>query len=123
MKFFCSFSIAFLLIFNGLAQTTVYVSPTGTGNGTSEATPQNFNTAISNFNIGPGHTIILLDGIYEFTNDLYLWNKTGTAAAPITIKAKNKHMAIIKGNGAYWPTGMLYCILQEASMWWLMVSL
>ncbi len=82
------------------AQTTIYVSPTGTGSGASEASPQNVYNAFDGA-FGPGTTVIFLDGTYNMDADLYLWNRSGSAAAPIVLKAKNKHMAILKGNNAY----------------------
>jgi parallel beta-helix repeat protein len=81
------------------AQTTIYVSPTGvSSNAGTEASPKDvnsvFNTLVANT------TVIMLDGIYSFSNDRYIWQKQGTATQPITIKAKNKYQAILKGNTA-----------------------
>jgi uncharacterized protein YjdB len=83
------------------AQTTVYISPNGTGDGSSESNPTSISSAFNSNNTTAGWTLILLDGTYNLDGDLYLWYKSGTAANPITIKAKNKHMAILKGNGTY----------------------
>jgi uncharacterized protein YjdB len=82
------------------AQTTIYASPTGiASNAGTEESPKDIKAAF-NSNLGPNSTIILLDGTYTISDDLYLWQKQGSASGYITIKAKNKHMAILKGSTA-----------------------
>jgi hypothetical protein len=91
-------ALSFLLLGNVLtAQTTVYVSPTGTSGGAgTEASPKNIGSAINN--IAANQTVILLDGTYDVSaSDMYIWQKIGTETQPIVIKAQNKHMAILKG--------------------------
>jgi uncharacterized protein YjdB len=84
------------------SQTTIYVSPTGvSGNPGTEASPKDIASVFDSDNLGANTTVILLDGTYTFTNDRYLWKKQGTASQPLIIKAKNKHMAILKGNSEY----------------------
>jgi hypothetical protein len=103
MKANLALTITFLCLkYLGMAQNIIYVSPTGvsTNNGTTEATPKNISAAF-NGALPNGTTIMLLDGTYILTNDLYLWNRTATETATITIKAKNKHKAILKGNNDY----------------------
>jgi hypothetical protein len=81
------------------AQNTIYASPSGSsGNAGTEASPKDISTAISN--ITEGTTVILLDGTYNLSNDLYVWQKKGTSSKKITIKAKNKHKAILKGSAS-----------------------
>ncbi|MGL4632348.1 MAG: hypothetical protein ACRCVT_14195, partial [Leadbetterella sp.] len=82
------------------AQTTVYVSPSGTGNGSSSSTPTSLNSALD-ATIAAGTTIILLDGTYTISGDRYFWVKQGTSSSPITIKAQNKQQAILKGDAVY----------------------
>jgi len=45
-----------------------------------------------------GDTIIVEDGVYTITGDFCYTSKSGTAGAPITIKARNKGMAVLNGN-------------------------
>jgi uncharacterized protein YjdB len=98
-KLLYSLLLVFLLS-NSYSQTTIYVSPTGSGNGATEATAASVYTAFD-YAMGPGTTIVFLDGTYNLVADIYLWNRSGTAEAPIVIKAKNKHMAVLKGNNEY----------------------
>ncbi len=96
------FLLLFLLVNSIVAQTTVYVSPTGTSSGAgTEASPKDISTAINDSNIGPGYTIVLMNGTYNLVDELYLWRKDGTATSPVTIKAQNKHQAILQGNPQY----------------------
>jgi hypothetical protein len=84
-----------------IAQSTIYISPTGTSSGAGTiASPKGLEVFDSN-NLGPGSTIIMMDGTYNLTADRYFWQKTGSATSPITIKAQNKHMAILKGTNTY----------------------
>ncbi|MGL4631838.1 MAG: right-handed parallel beta-helix repeat-containing protein, partial [Leadbetterella sp.] len=103
-------SILFLSRAVVLGQSTIYVSPTGTGDGTSTSSPTSIGGALDITNIAPGTTIILMDGTYNLDGDRYFWVKSGTASSPITIKAQNKHMAILKGNSTYSSSryGVLY---------------
>jgi hypothetical protein len=99
-------ALSFLLLAAGfnflLAQTNIFVSPTGSsGNAGTEASPKDLNSVINSSTLGANNTVILLDGTYNLTDDLYLWKKQGTASQPLIIKAKNKHQAILKGNSAY----------------------
>jgi len=77
-----------------------FASPTGTGNGISEASPY----TISDFwaNASPGKTLCLLDGTYRGSNSMIkppsLLN--GTSSAPITVKALNDGMVTLDGQGA-----------------------
>jgi hypothetical protein len=78
---------------------TYYVSPAGTGNGSSESSPSGSLSAGMNA-VGPGDTLMLLDGEYRQTLNL---NKSGSAGRPITIRAKNVGRAYINGEGARYP--------------------
>jgi parallel beta-helix repeat protein len=93
------------LVFGSLfaiSQTTIYVSPTGvSGNAGTLASPKDINSVFDSEAIGANTIVILLDGIYTFKGDRYLWKKQGSISQPLIIKAKNKHKAILKGNVEY----------------------
>ncbi|WNR43492.1 sugar-binding protein [Paenibacillus roseipurpureus] len=78
---------------------TVYLSPNGTGNGSSESTPaqgiQNaINTAITNRAAGQSTRIVLLDGTYTERVSVAA---TSTGAPPIILEAKNPGMVKLTG--------------------------
>ncbi|OGJ89815.1 MAG: hypothetical protein A2268_07480 [Candidatus Raymondbacteria bacterium RifOxyA12_full_50_37] len=88
-----------LLCFNLIPASTRYVSPTGTGNGSSESSPLGTLSAGMNA-VGAGDTLVLLDGEYKQTLNL---NKSGLPGSPITIMAKNIGQAYINGEGVRYP--------------------
>src|SRR5436190_5944741 len=51
---------------------------------------------------GPGDSIIVANDLYTNTGNTYLWlqNKSGTAASPITIQAANSGGAVLDGLNA-----------------------
>ena len=80
-----------------------FASPTGTGNGLSSSTP----FRISRFwsVAAPGKTLCLLDGTYTGTDSMINppHNLSGTANAPITVKALNDGKVSINGNSTTYP--------------------
>jgi hypothetical protein len=94
-----AFLFGLTISFTLIHAATYYVSPNGTGNGTSESSPLGSLSAGMSA-IGPGDTLILLDGEYKETLNL---NKSGTADSLITIMAKNIGSAFINGEGVRYP--------------------
>jgi hypothetical protein len=82
---------------------THYASPTGTGIGTSAAQP----FKIANFwpLAKPGYTLCLLDGQYRGSDSMINppQSLSGTASAPITVRALNDGKVTINGEGDYTP--------------------
>ncbi|MDD5673239.1 MAG: hypothetical protein PHC61_03675 [Chitinivibrionales bacterium] len=77
----------------GANATQYFVSPNGSssGSGTTEAAPLTLESA--NSKLVPGDTMTLLDGTYP-----WLWiPRSGTSSAWITVRAKNRRMAILSG--------------------------
>jgi len=83
-----------------------YISPTGSdsANGTAASTPwKTFAKAIAA--LGPGDTLLLLDGTYSKADsgNPYMncgsGTASGTASQPITFKAQNERKALIQGAG------------------------
>lgn len=74
--------------------SVVYVSPTGTGDGSTEATATELQNALTSENIIAGDTIMMLDG--KYTGE-YTVTVTGTAENKIIIKPKNAYAATIDG--------------------------
>ena len=83
------------------ATCTHYASPTGTGTGTSAAQP----FKIANFwpLAKPGYTLCLLDGQYTGSASMINppQNLSGTASAPITVRALNDGKVTINGQGSF----------------------
>jgi len=76
----------------------LYVAKTGsdTNVGTYESPLLTIQVAVNK--AVAGDTIIVEDGVYTITGDFCYTSKSGTAGAPITIKARNKGMAVLNGN-------------------------
>jgi hypothetical protein len=87
---------------------THYASPTGTGYGTSASQP----FRIANFwsLAKPGYTLCLLDGQYTGSASMINppANLSGTASAPITVRALNDGKVHIHGQGTYAPIRLSY---------------
>lgn len=75
--------------------SAIYVSPTGTGDGSTEMTATDLQSAIANDNIIAGDTIMLLDGTYKGT---FIVKVTGTDEDKITIRPQNMYGAVIDGS-------------------------
>jgi hypothetical protein len=91
------------------AQTcTHYASPTGVGNGSSVSQP--FKIASFWSVAQPGHTLCLLDGQYTGSASMINppQNRSGTASAPITVRALNDGKVTIDGQGANSPVRLNY---------------
>lgn len=75
-----------------------YVSPIGsdTNPGTEEQPWRTFAKAAAT--LQAGDTAIFEDGVYQETAQARFVN-SGTASAPITVKARNKHQAVLKYSG------------------------
>ncbi len=71
---------------------TIYISPNGTGTGSSQSSPANWDTGYASAD--DGDTIVFLDGSYTDIQDRLL-SKT------LTLKAMNKGNAIIDCNNSY----------------------
>lgn len=77
------------------AGNTYYVSPAGSdGNPGTEAQPW-ATMAMAAATLQAGDTAIFEDGVYEETEVAHFAN-SGSAAAPITLKARNKHGAVLQ---------------------------
>lgn len=74
--------------------SVVYVSPTGTGDGSTAEKSTELQIAITDSNVLAGDTIILLDGMYKGN---YLATINGDAENRVTIKAKTPYAAVIDG--------------------------
>lgn len=70
-----------------------FVSPSGSGN-YSEASPGSFTGALAAS--APGDTITLLNGIYS--GNFTVGGANGTSSQKITIRAQNRHGALLNGN-------------------------
>src|SRR6187402_331110 len=73
---------------------TIYVSPSGGGNGSSRNSPTTTGTALGQANAGD--TVIFLDGTYSA--GLYL-NKA-LNGAPLTLRADDSAVPVIRGPGS-----------------------
>lgn len=79
--------------------TTYYCKPGGTGNHSSEANAGSLNGGIEK--LVAGDVLILLDGTYNVYREQYVYQKGSVSGNYITIKAKNKHAAVIQGTSDY----------------------
>ena len=100
--FLCVMTLTISLLFaEATLAATYFLSPTGSDAnvGTSgEASWKTFDRALDQ--LGPGDTLILKDGVYSAgTTGLPDITKTGTASAPVTIKAEHERKARINGDG------------------------
>lgn len=75
--------------------STIYVSPDGTGDGSTEENATELQNALTSENVIAGDTIVMLDGTYTGN---YSSTVTGTAEAKIYIKPKNYMQAVIDGS-------------------------
>lgn len=73
--------------------TTRYASPSGTGDGSSYASPTSFAAGVASL-IAPGDTLYLLGGTYEFT-DKFSINKQGSSSKRIVISGYPGEKAIL----------------------------
>ncbi len=90
------------------AACTHYASPAGTGNGSSALAP--FKIASFWPVAAPGKTLCLLDGQYTGSASMINPPKTlsGTASAPITVRALNDGKVTINGQGTFVPVLLNY---------------
>lgn len=90
------------------AACTHYASPTGTGTGSSATSP----FKVANFwaVAKPGYVLCLLDGQYTGSASMInpSQNLSGTAAAPITVRALNDGKVHIHGQATYVPIRLYY---------------
>ena len=75
--------------------STIYVSPDGTGDGSTEETSTELQNALSPTGVIPGDSIILAGGTYYGD---YVMQKDGTQILPITISAKAGESPKIDGS-------------------------
>ena len=73
--------------------TTYYASPSGTGDGSSYASPTSFAAGVAKLT-APGDTLYLLGGTYEFT-DKFSINKQGSSSKYIVISGYPGEKAIL----------------------------
>ena len=85
-----------------------YASPTGMGNGLSSSAPFRISTFWSV--VAPGKTLCLLDGTYTGVDSMIdpPDNLSGTANAPITVRALNDGKVSINGKGVIQPIRLYY---------------
>jgi hypothetical protein len=104
----CAWIIVAQGISTAASTCTHYASPTGTGSGMSAAQP----FKIANFwaLAKPGHTLCLLDGQYTGSASMIKppQNLSGTASAPITVRALNDGKVTINGQGTLTPVRLYY---------------
>jgi hypothetical protein len=85
-----------------------YASPTGTGDGLSQAKPFKISKfwAVATL----GKTLCLLDGTYTGSDSMIdpPDNLSGTSKNPITIRALNDGRTVINGEGKYVPVSLGY---------------
>lgn len=92
-------TLALCVALSSASAATRYVAPGGTGQGASEDSPLgSLSSGVSS--VGPGDTLVLLDG--EYRESLRL-TKSGTPGSPITVMAKNVGGAFINGEGTRVP--------------------
>ncbi len=87
---------------------THYASPTGAGDGTSATQPFRI---VRFWSVAkPGHTLCLLDGQYIGSGSMINppQNLSGTAAAPITVRAVNDGKVTINGQNSSTPVKLYY---------------
>jgi hypothetical protein len=86
------------IILAALASTVqcreIYVSPTGTGTGSSTAPYGSIQSAVNA--AAPGDTIYLRAGTYSPTSNIQI-TKSGTATSPITLRSYQKEKVILDG--------------------------
>lgn len=75
--------------------STIYVSPDGTGDGSTEENATELQNALTSENVIAGDTIMMLDGTYTGT---FIVKVTGTAEDKITIRPQNMYGAVIDGS-------------------------
>jgi parallel beta-helix repeat protein len=93
--------ILFILLWivqNTTFATTYFIAPNGSFN--NDGLTTNTPTIFSNveFKLVPGDVLVFKDGTYNFPQTTYIYQKGGMADY-ITIKAENRHQAILVGNG------------------------
>jgi hypothetical protein len=76
------------------AGTNYYVAPNGSGSSCTRQSPCSFATGLSK--AMAGDEVVLLDGVYQGLRT----KRSGSAGAPIVIRAENRHKAVIQ-----WPHG------------------
>ncbi|PNS18821.1 Serine/threonine-protein kinase gcn2 [Sphaceloma murrayae] len=86
-----------LLLLSPARAADIFVSPTGTGTG-SQTSP--FGSIQSAVNAAKaGDVIQLRAGTYRPTTNIQITNKSGTASAPITLRAYGDEKVVIDGEG------------------------
>ena len=71
--------------------TSYFVKPSGSGSSCSTAAPCSLDSGMSM--AGPGDDVVLIDGVYGQT---FTTKRSGTVGVPITIRAQNRHLAVIR---------------------------
>jgi len=96
-------------VFSHVVPSVIYVSPGGTGDGSTASNAASFDGVIGSDNVIAGDTIIMLDGVYdtsekgtisgsnEVGKGVFQINLLGTAALPITIYPQTKNTVRING--------------------------
>lgn len=97
LRSYLHFAGIILFFSSDLSAATYYVSPNGRdSNSGSEISPWASLQKAANVMIG-GDTTIMEDGSYE-SGELY-FNTSGTQQSPITLRARNSHLAILATTG------------------------
>ena len=81
-------------LFTGSQAKDIYVSPTGSGSGTSTSPYGSIQSAVNA--AVAGDTILLRAGTYKPTTNIQI-TKSGTGTAPITLRSYGKEKVILDG--------------------------
>lgn len=87
-------AIVLAALFTGSHAKDIYVSPTGSGDGTSTSPYGSVQSAVDD--AAAGDTILLRAGTYSPTTNIQI-TKSGTATAPITLRSYEKEKVIFDG--------------------------
>ncbi len=93
MKRFFLISVSLVALSLCSFAATYFASPSGTGNGSSYASPTSFAAGVAKLTV-PGDTLYLLGGTYEFT-DKFSINKQGSSSKRIVISGYPGEKAIL----------------------------
>lgn len=104
-------AVLLAVLFTRSQATDIYVSPTGTGSGTSTSPYGSIQSAVDA--AVAGDTILLRAGTYKPTTNIQI-TKSGTATAPITLRSYEKEKVILDGEslpGYVFLLIIFYCMI------------
>lgn len=92
--YFLGPAVVLVALFTGTHAKDIYVSPTGSGDGTSTTPYGSIQSAVDA--AAAGDTILLRAGTYSPTTNIQI-TKSGTGTAPITLRSYEKEKVILDG--------------------------